>query len=701
MLEVIDHIYDESTSPAAPFGYLDGQEFYAEFDTVPFNGICDKRGQPGTVAELPYMDFFGDTCAPVSDELAALCETNKTYDYTPVANISSSEFKEINDATRTYEGKFQAYAKKVLILGCGANPLTSTFDFSKSEVWYVDASGSNIMELKRRLAEMKKRPNKCKFKVGDFARLFPYLHTMRFDLIVANNSLHYICEGPLDRQRSQMRKVLQLLSDKGALCGVGPSLSGLMSTPITNEIRKGHGLFGISSGACPVATSSLGGLRCNDPVLHPEILLSLELEFEGKAEFTHLSTFASGNADADLIRCYEAFSFVKKKNQRPSQITVSEVSGNVNRKPHTKFSWSIAKKEPLAVNVRPSSKRDIGEDRTYATLLQTQHTPKLLYQSPMLVSTKLDGQLGELVYDGSEWILSTEHSSFVVDIEKPKVRKGVKRVDNVRRYSVEVFNQGGAVYIWWLETLFDRHRPLSWLGGFWRVPKELGVKRYSDLSTANFCAALKEPQSDGVVILNPFDRPGGQKPKQMLFKPRVSVDVSLNGKVYELFRDKIVPRDHEANGSLRVFESPFLFNDRCIISLITERCSKYDQAPTHDGEREGISLDAVIGFPSLCGSLGQTRARNTALVQLWRGRFSCDSMLVNLMAPLGRHPDWGLFGVLADSMLAGGYDKDGIIQKDAFQISESGFSVDAYNNDAMEMLTSGGVEINGDVELFL
>lgn len=659
-----DYTLDEEVRDPVPFGFLEDRDSYAEFDLVPWMGIAPRPGQIGMAEEIDMMDFFREDDDEPTDVLTVICETNKTHLYEPVSMISSRSFKEVNDAAREYERKFQACAtkKNVLVLGSGSSTLCNTFDLTSSTVVYVDESNLNLKELERRFQEMHIRPKVHKCVQGDAVDVMKKLKKNSFGLIVANNSIHHICSGNVDKHRDVLNMIHDLLTANGAFIGFGPSLSGLSATPYTNDSRNRHGLYGIVDPDSPKTVSNLGGVHFKENVFFSTLLYELEKK-GGRAEVCHLSTFVHGQVDNTLVRCYETFSFMKG-GTRPEGVRVEvSVDATCEANPLIWFGINVHGKEPVPVVLTNlvQEQGSLTAHRTYGSVLRSQHTPVLLYQGPYVVSTKLDGDLGELECREGKWTLKTEE--FRCDLDLPGVMDD--RGEPVDCHvMVEVFRGFGSVTMYWLETLYFFGKPYSWLGGLRRnLPIELGFKEYRSMNVMNTVKSLcdKSVPGDGIVFLNPHDRAGGMTPKHIFYKPSLSVDVQINGAVYEMFRAGSNLRSgHEPNGSLRVFESPFYLNSRVLMCLLTQR---FDKMVGTLGEQDFLSLDDVLSYPAMCGTSMKTKLRNTALVQLWRGRWSMGDSndMINLIAPLGRHADWGLFGVLADTILSGAPDKDHIV----------------------------------------
>lgn len=669
MFTTNDFCLDFNRGDDIPFGYLPGKEFHCEFDKVPWMGICGDETTPGTVDAIDDYDMFGDDCDSVGGRIAEVLSSNKTQTFTPVSRVSDVAFKEVNDATRNFQSRYQTFAHgDVLVLGSGSNSMCTTFDLSLSSVTYVDMSPDNLQELQRRMKEMGCRPGHYRTIVGGFHDIYHVLKKKKYNLVVLNHSYHYVAEGNLETKRKTITMLLDLLAHKGALIGVGPSLSGMVSTPMTNDIRNTHGLYGVDSGDQPVTYANLGGVQYIEPVAFIDLLYGYEEEYGGKFELCHLSGFVAGQHDSDLLRCYEGFSFVLSSYRRPTNVTLHDYGPTVN--PAVRFGVGIDSREPPVVKVVAVDKMErCIQGRTFGELVRAQHLLGLMWNGPLLVSKKLDGVLVEVraVVDVG-WFVLKKDETLQIDYDPPKTSA---------TFVCEMISGSDGVRLWWLETLANGFKPTSWMAGLWNLPEFLGVKEYRPLVSKNLLWAVSDTAcSDGVVIHNPHDRIGGFKPKHLFYKPKLSVDIKINNTVYEILASKAVKRDHDPNGSLRAFESPFLVNFRCLLSAVSARTAFFSKVEDFAKPQEGVSLDAVFGYPRLMASVQKTRTRNTALVQLLRGQFQCDEFLMNIMVPVARHPDWALFGLLLDSIQGGVDDKDNIVPSGVVDVLEPPSAID-------------------------
>lgn len=630
-----------------PFGHLPGRMAYPKFDTLPQMGIDTHQNSLAMYDEMNALDLFGEEGDPIDEISIAICDLNRTETFTPTHQVSSGEFKEVNDATKKFQEAYQEkFEGLVLILGCGQVTLSNNFDFSRVfEVTYVDPVVDALSELEKRLEKV---PYGYQIVCDTFEGFYEKAikETVRYDVIVTNHSWHHICGGQHpSKQFENCKRLTRLLTDGGIWLGVGPSIGGMTSTPCSLEVRKGGGLYGFEKSDQDEWSSiaQFANVKYKEHVFFSGVLYGLE---GGVSQVVHLSQFKKGEGGSDLLRMYEGFVF-EKGISLPAKVRIS-----VTFAENALRSLDLVNAVRLHISGRPAGKFEIQEmeaddkefdEHTKGQLLLASHIPHLFFSGPFLQSEKLDGVPSYLIKNGEELALH----SFGVKLTISKSYPGP---------DFECFCEYIDDKLYWLETVsINGIHVTSWIAGLIpTLPMWLGIKTYVPLSSSF------EANGEGVVI-HDFKTPcGSGKPRQYFLKWKTTIDKCLedgSGDVGEfgvggLVRNRALER-HQPNGSTRALETPFVLSTAVVRTWLGMR----EQKEISHSDSENYTMQDVLSYPAFMGSTSSCKTRNTIVQQFWRGYVHLQpqaAAFVSAYTPFGRKEDAMVMGAdLLHSILSG------------------------------------------------
>jgi len=658
----------EFSGDPCDFGYLENRMAYAGFDLYPNNGIQPNGDNGGLVLELDQSNFFGaDDDDPKN---VAMCETNQTVSYDPIVFVSSPAMKHVNDAVKKFQSQYQNFVKgDVLVLGCGQVTLQNNFDFSAVTcVHYVDKVKESIRVLSDRL---KDAPYNWKAWIGDAKDV-----TGKYDLIITNHSIHHIFEGEEpDKQFENCKKIVRLLQPKGAWIGAGPSITGLVATPKTYEVRSSSGLYGFKKKEGKYfSEAQFENVRYEEPVFFANILYGLP----GVTQIVHLNQFVPNKFKKEasgLVRMFEGFAYLHGR-KKPVEIGVCKRDQALrNLDLAMAVCISIKGKNAGSVDLIESAaaeKKLTGHST--GTVLNATHFSVIAYQGPLIISEKLNGERGSLVHRNGAITLTTTTKEYKL----PNTYSS-KELPFIPNYecSVELMPSGE---IYWLETLSRNGKtPSSWIAGLrtWLYPK-LSFKNYYTLFRLN--DKLLETYSEGVVIQNPSSPIGLTIPTQYFFKKVLTVDIATDDGIKEINDESIIIKDRHdktrANGMLRAIDLSFAI-DWEVLKIwmgLRDEC-KNDRSPS-----DLMTLADLISYPQFYSSLGASKLRNTIVVQFWRGYLEIDEVIrkfLDVAVPWGLHQNaMKVADALYKNIIKRQDDTDGIIKFD--KPEEIDNSLEAY-----------------------
>lgn len=639
---------------AKVFGFKEKSMAYGQFDLLPQMGIDAHGYSKSMFDEIDDMDVFGEFGDPFSDATIACCELNKVETFEPVQSLSSNEFKEVNEAVKRFQEGYQHLIfGNMLVVGAGKVTLARNFSYEKvKKITYVEPVQESCEELTRRLEKEDFRYQVICCTFDEFVKK----NKEKFDVIVTNHSWHHVCEGKSPLEQLEKCKVLvEMLAPKGVWLGAGPSIGGMTSTPHSLEVRSNAGLYGFEKrNGSYVSISRFATSRYVENVFFSGVLYALD----GKASVVHLSQFSTGEK-TDLLRMYEGFVFMKGVKY-PSGVVVS-VDIDSQALEVLDFTRvvqvTIIGRQPKVVPIVSAvSEERSMTDHTTGQLLLANHLPHLFYSGPFLMSEKLDGELAYL--ERKDGVLKLFHRDKCFMI---KSRKRGKREPDFLMAGELIGDE-----FWWLETIrVDGRNCVSWIAGCSAIiPNWVGIKSYVPL------AAELPKTSEGIVIHDPQTPCGSGEIRQYFLKWQTTIDVRENGSVVEKCINGVLrnrdEEDHDPNGFVRALEGPFVVSDYVLRTWMDMRCGKGELVASVG---ETFTLDDILIYPKLTGTLNVMKARNTIVQQFWRGYLHLDSdtaTFVSTYSPFGRMPDaMQMYGELLHAILSGeSEDKDGILVRE-------------------------------------